>query len=98
MKKSTDLDLNAIPSRCASILARQNGDGSATVLNIGRDNCVYHLDGFAAAVFMEMNGKSSWEKIQTRLANHDSVPAARFKTDLKAFIRWLRKEQLINEN
>jgi hypothetical protein len=91
------VDIKAVPSRRPSILARQNDDGSTTILNLGRDNSVYFLDGISSEIYMNVNGRSSWEKIRDSVAKRNSVSAKQIDPHLRTFILWLHKERLITD-
>ena len=97
-KSSVDSEISdqAIPSLQESVISRVNSDQTVFIVNLDLDNMCYSLDGIAAEIWGEIDGKKSLDSIRSKMIEKHNPPEEQFNDDFMSLMAKLSKENLVS--
>jgi hypothetical protein len=95
VKAKTGLNFETIPALHESVISRVNSDQTVSIVNLELDSVCYSLDGIAAGIWGEIDGKKSLEDIRNLMIKKYDPPISQFDKDFKKLVSKLTKENLI---
>ncbi|MBX9765974.1 MAG: PqqD family protein [Bdellovibrionales bacterium] len=97
-KKLVALSLESKLKQSSAALTRANQDGTVSVLDLNNDDVFFSIDGLAAEVWNEMDGKKSLEAILSKIAKKEKIEMRLLEKECMKFIGQLKEQNLLDES
>jgi len=90
-----EFDGKVVPSLQESVISRTNSDNTVSIVNLELDDVCYSLDGIAAEIWTQIDGKNTLEKIKDSMIKKHKPPIDQFDGDFSNLFHKLSDEKLI---
>ena len=82
--------------KSSTIISKKNIDGTVSLMSLEDDERLYTVDGLAAKVWSEINGRRTIaEIIRCVRRKNKGLPSPRFEKDAEMFIKKLKKKNFL---
>jgi hypothetical protein len=96
--KLVKLSLQSKLKQSSAALTRSNQDGTVSVLDLNNDDVFFAIDGLAAEVWSELDGKKTLEMILAKISKKEKVDVHLLEKECISFVSQLRKQNLLEES
>ena len=95
VKKAVKISDDSTYKRSVEILSRVNVDGSIAMIRLDSDKNFYTLDGIAAKIWQQFNGKNSLRSIKVKMSKDHNVELDVIGRDTNSLVKKLLSLNLI---
>lgn len=96
--RRNDLSLESKLKQSTAALTRANQDGTVSVLDLNNDDVFFSIDGLAAEVWSEMDGKKSLGDILSKIAKKAKVEMPLLEKECIKFVTQLKEQNLLDNS
>ena len=97
-QKLIALSLESKLKQSSAALTRANQDGTVSVLDLNNDDVFFSIDGLAAEVWNQMDGKQSLEAILSKIAKSQKIEMRLLEKECMKFVTQLKEQNLLDES
>ncbi len=90
--------LSSTLKQSAAAITRTNKDGTVSVLDLNNDNVFFSIDGLAAEVWNQLDGKKTLETILSKLSKKEKVELPFLEKECLKFVGQLKNQNLLDES